>query len=403
MRFILAFVAVSILTLGCAKRDDKAAPNPEPKTPDRRSHAQGADEGPRAGDASKDAGIVRIAPSMLRDLRVTTAVVEKRPGTESAPVVGELRVAEDAYAEVGSPVAARAVRVPVTAGQQVKRGQLLVELQSLDLGKARGEYRDAEGRVELARKALERKRGLAQERIAPVREVQEAEAALCSAEASLGSARAALQAMGSSPGQEAEGAALRLEAPLSGTVIERNVAQGQVAEAAQTLFRIGDLSRLWLIAHASERDAVRVEARSTARVAIPARPGQTISARVLLVGSQVEVSSRTIPVRLEVPNAERVLRPGMSATVWLPVGEGAPVIAVPAAALQRLDDKWCVFVPKEEGSFEARAVGRGRDLGGEVEIVSGLEAGETIVVDGAFLLKAEAEKARGEGGHHDHH
>jgi cobalt-zinc-cadmium efflux system membrane fusion protein len=92
----------------------------------------------------------------------------------------------------------------------------------------------------------------------------------------------------------------------------------------------------------------------------------------------------------------------MSATVWLPVGEGAPVIAVPAAALQRLDDKWCVFVPKAEGTFEVRAVGRGRDLGGEVEILSGLEAGATIVVDGAFLLKAEAEKARGGGGHHDH-
>jgi cobalt-zinc-cadmium efflux system membrane fusion protein len=92
----------------------------------------------------------------------------------------------------------------------------------------------------------------------------------------------------------------------------------------------------------------------------------------------------------------------MSATVWLPVGEGAPVIAVPAAALQRLDDKWCVFVPKGEGAFEVRIVGRGRDLGGEVEILSGLETAETVVVDGAFLLKAEAEKARGEGAHHDH-
>ena len=92
----------------------------------------------------------------------------------------------------------------------------------------------------------------------------------------------------------------------------------------------------------------------------------------------------------------------MSATVWLPVGEGAPVLAVPAAALQRLGDKWCVFVPQAAGVFEARTVGRGRDLGGEAEILSGLKAGETIVAEGAFLLKAEAEKARGEGAGHDH-
>jgi cobalt-zinc-cadmium efflux system membrane fusion protein len=123
---------------------------------------------------------------------------------------------------------------------------------------------------------------------------------------------------------------------------------------------------------------------------------------VLLVGSQVEMSSRTIPVRLEVPNAGGELRPGMSATVWLPVGEGTPVLAVPAAALQRLGDRWCVFVPRGESAFEARSVGRGRDLGGETEILSGLSAGDTIVVEGAFLLKAEAEKARGEGGSHEH-
>jgi cobalt-zinc-cadmium efflux system membrane fusion protein len=397
MRFLVTLLAVS-LALGCAKREEKTAA----KAPDTDSDAHGADEAAHEKDDSKDAGIVRIEPTMLRDLQVTTAAVEKRLGTESAPVVAELRVAEHAYAELSSPVAARAMRVLATAGQEVKRGQLLAELESLDLGKARGEYRNAVARVELASQALERKRGLAQERIAPMREVQEAEAELRSAEASAGSARAALQAMGSSPGQESEGAALRLHAPLSGTVLDRSLAQGQVAEAAHTLFRIGDLSKLWLVAHAPERDAVRVAPGSTARVAIPALPGQAINARVLLVGSQVEVSSRTIPVRLEVANPGRMLRPGMSATVWLPVGEGAPVIAVPAAALQRLDDMWCVFVPKGEGTFEARTVGRGRDLGGEVEILSGLEAGETIVVDGAFLLKAEAEKARGGGGHHDH-
>jgi cobalt-zinc-cadmium efflux system membrane fusion protein len=93
----------------------------------------------------------------------------------------------------------------------------------------------------------------------------------------------------------------------------------------------------------------------------------------------------------------------MSATVWLPVGEGAPVLALPAAALQRLGESWCVFVPQAEGVFEVRNVGRGRDLGGEVEVLTGLAAGDSVVVEGAFLLKAEAEKARGEGADHDHH
>ena len=96
--------------------------------------------------------------------------------------------------------------------------------------------------------------------------------------------------------------------------------------------------------------------------------------------------------------------PGMSGTAWLPVGDpDARVTAVPLAALQRLENQWIAFVPSDEpGAFEKRVVGRGRDLGGEVEILSGLAPGEQVVVEGAFLLKAEAEKARGAGDHHDH-
>ena len=78
------------------------------------------------------------------------------------------------------------------------------------------------------------------------------------------------------------------------------------------------------------------------------------------------------------------------------------VVAVPAASLQRLHDGWAVFLPRGAGVFEVRPIGRGRDLGGEVEIVEGLQPGEMVVVEGAFLLKAEAEKARGEGEHHEH-
>ena len=91
----------------------------------------------------------------------------------------------------------------------------------------------------------------------------------------------------------------------------------------------------------------------------------------------------------------------MSATATLPVGDtGAPILTVPVAAVQRVRNEWCVFLPKDASHFEIRRIGRGRDLGGEVEVLSGLRAGETIVVDGAFLLKAQAEK--GEADHDAH-
>jgi cobalt-zinc-cadmium efflux system membrane fusion protein len=172
-------------------------------------------------------------------------------------------------------------------------------------------------------------------------------------------------------------------------------------DPATPAFRIGNLSTLWLTVHAFERDAVRIRQGVSARLSFPALPGQDFEGKVTMVGRHVERESRTVPVRIDVKNTGNVLKPGMSATATLPVGAtGAAILTVPVAAVQRVRNEWCVFLPKDANHFEIRRIGRGRDLGGEVEVLSGLRAGDAIVVDGAFLLKAQAEK--GAGGHDEH-
>jgi cobalt-zinc-cadmium efflux system membrane fusion protein len=172
-------------------------------------------------------------------------------------------------------------------------------------------------------------------------------------------------------------------------------------DPATPAFRIGNLSTLWLTVHAFERDAIRIQEGVTARVAFPALPGRDFEGLVAMVGGHVERESRTVPVRIDVSNSGNLLRPGMSATAALPVGAtDAAILTVPVAAVQRVRNEWCVFLPKDESHFEIRRIGRGRDLAGEVEILSGLQGGEMVVVDGAFLLKAQAEK--GEADHDAH-
>jgi cobalt-zinc-cadmium efflux system membrane fusion protein len=349
--------------------------------------------------ASHDGAIVRIAPEMIRDLRVTTTKAEARAAGERVSVLAELRVNQDAYAEVASPSPARVSRVLARAGDEVKANQPLVELTSGDMSKARAEVQAADARLQIARQTLERKERLLAERLIPEREVIEARAAVTDAEAARSVAVGATAQFAGAEG----GRGMVLRAPLAGTVIDRDVVVGQLADPSKTLFRIGDLSKLWLIAHVFERDAVRVQLSATGTATFAALPGKTVDGKIVWIGREVETASRTVPVRLEVPNADGLLRPGMSASVSIPVGEvGAQVVAVPVAAVQRVADKWSVFVPRGPGEFEAKPIGRGRDLGGEVEILGGLAPGDEVVVDGAFLLKAEFDKSRGEGGH-DHH
>jgi cobalt-zinc-cadmium efflux system membrane fusion protein len=339
---------------------------------------------------------------MLRDLRVTTQPAESRPAGDAVTVLGELRVNEDMYAEVGTSFAARVSRVFAAPGDVVTEGQALVELDSPEVGRARSALLASRARLDLARQTVERRRGLAADQIIPQREMQAAEAELAQAQAENRAAQESLSALGASRGS---GSRFVLASPIAGTVIDRAALRGRMVDAERPLFIIGDLSRLWLVVHAFERDALRMRTGATARVTFAALPAQSASGTVTRIGSRVDPTSRTVDVRIELDNPSGVLRPGMSATALVPLGDAAEtVVTVPVEAIQRQPQGWCVFIPREdEAVFEIRSVGRGRDLGGEVEVLSGLRAGEHVVVDGAFLLKAEADKARGSGQDEHHH
>ena len=394
MKYVLtAFLSLCVFLSACAKTEKK-----------------GADEKPSAPVAKEanrsDTSVIKIEESMLRDLRITTTGVELRSGGETATILGELHPNENAYAEVGAPISSRIVKVNASPGQSVSAGQVLAVLQNSEVGKARSDAITAQSRVDLANRTLERKRRLGTERIVAQREIQEAEANMEAATAELRAAKTTLRSLGLS-GEDAEhltdAPTFPLRSSVAGIVIDRDALQGQLAEPNKPLFRVGNLRRLWLTVHAFERDAVRVKTGSEARIAFPALPGRSFTGIVTLVGKQVEADSRTIPVRIEIDNRDGTLRPGMSATASLTVGQGTgKILAVPAASLQRLNERWIVFIPRNASQFEMREVGRGRDLGGEVEILSGLKTGETVVVDGAFLLKAQAERSLGEGEEHEH-
>jgi cobalt-zinc-cadmium efflux system membrane fusion protein len=384
---------VCVALAGCGRRsDDDAKPAPT---------ASPAAETPH----KEDPNTVEVDEGMRRDLRITTRPVESREGGDLVMLLGELAVDQRAYAEVGTPAAARVMRLLVNAGDTVRAGQTLAELTSPELGRERAEYLSANARLKLAEAALERKRGLAAEKIVPLREVEEAESAAGEARAALRASRAAIAAYGVEPptddGDAATSSVFVLRSPVGGAVIERTAVMGQMLDPSTHAFRIGNLSTLWLTVHAFERDAVRIRQGVSARLSFPALPGQDFNGTVTMVGRHVERESRTVPVRIDVNNRANLLRPGMSATATLPVGDtGAAILTVPVASVQRVRNEWCVFLPKDANHFEIRRIGRGRDLAGEVEVLSGLRAGETIVVDGAFLLKAQAEK--GEADHDGH-
>ena len=351
------------------------------------------------------AGVVRIDAGMLRDLRMTTARVEQRAANAEVDMLGEVEVDRDAYAEVAPPIDAHVVRLVAGQNSVVREGDALAELRSPELGRARAELLTAETRAQLATRNVERKRALAAERIVAARELQQAESELQEAQAALRSVTSALRALGVEPagdGTSDDPSRFVVRSPIAGTVLERKAVVGQLAQASEAMFRVANLRRVWLTVHAFERDALQLTPKTPVRITLAAMPGREFRGNVALVGREVDASSRTLDVRVELPNPDGALRPGMSATAHVPLQTGSrPVLTVPTASVQRVGEEWVVFTPAGEGAFQMRPIGRGRDLGDEIEVVRGVSAGDTIVVEGAFLIKAEAEKAVG-GDDHEH-
>ncbi|MEQ1910964.1 MAG: efflux RND transporter periplasmic adaptor subunit, partial [Vicinamibacterales bacterium] len=225
----------TVLAAGCSQ-----APEQKAATSESAAHEEVAPE--RA-----DQSVVKVSGEMLRDLRVTTSVVEEHRGAEPASMLGELSVNQNAYAEVGASLQGRVVALHATLGQRVAVGAPLATLESGELARARSDAATAQARVELSQRALERKRRLNAERIAPMREVQEAENEAAAAEQQRRSARATLQALGASEAtSDGNLATLSVTAPIAGTVIDRTVLLGQVTDPSTPLFKIANLSTLWL-------------------------------------------------------------------------------------------------------------------------------------------------------------
>lgn len=179
-------------------------------------------------------------------------------------------------------------------------------------------------------------------------------------------------------------------APASGIVVEKNVVEGDRVMPGMVLYRIADLSRVWIEAEVFEKDLGLVAEGQAARVDFEAYPGQHFEGRVTYVHPTVSVQSRTARVRLELPNPTGALKPGMYAEIELSAPPRPPTLVVPRGAVIATGERTLVFVRAQDGALLPRKVVLGRTEGRFTEILEGLEEGESVVSSAAFLIDAES-------------
>lgn len=388
---LLAVMTLSLAAAGCtAGSVAEARPDPAPGS---------STTAPRATDVTLTADELRSGGIAVEAPRVDT-----RAGGVSASAV--LHLDETRTARLGSVVDGVVVESPIQTGTRVSKGARLATIHSHLVHEARAEYRralaerrrastelafikDAEARTSrlLAAKAASRQEA---ERARTDRAA--AEEALVIADSEVQRALEGMEHLGIEPDAgdaSASRDALPIVATVGGVVLERLVTPGTAVTAGTPLFVISDLSRLWAVAEIDERRLPAISVGDTAELTVAAYPGRMFEGRVIAVGDTVNPETRRVTARILMLNADGALKPQMFATARFTNDEGEPVLLVPAAAVQKVDQEPVVFVERDAGRFVQRPVTLGTERDGYVEIRQGLTADDRVAVSGTFLLKSK--------------
>lgn len=452
IRLTIAMVLV-LTTFAC----DRSASGPAAGRASEPTEERGSSHDDEHGDEhdENDAGLVVLTAAQVEAAAITFQAVGPGRIETLLELTATAAVNRDAQAHVNPRIGGLVNAIHVQLGEFVTAGTPLCELDSVELGKAAGEFLSAQatvqatedtlkremellaGSVDLARAVFERERNLAEKELTTLSAQYEAERTLLDAELGrdsrmlelesrlgreridLSSAERTLELLGRSHdeldamaanGDQAHAplGAYILRAPRDGVIMSRDVTESEFVDTGTTLFVIQDLGRMWVEAWVHEGDLASVRVGAPATLALDAFPGVPFQGTVGFIDYRIEPRTRAAAVRIEVDNTplaswpERFpIRPGMFGRVQIVTGLHDVALSLPEQALVHEPEGEFVFVELEPGRYEQRAVQLGKRTRDRVEIVAGLQAGERVAINGTFVLKSAARAGEvGEGHAH---
>lgn len=371
-----AIVLISLVGIGVARTEGEHRPD-------------AAAEKPNA-----EANAVTVTEAQAKSLKVETVALKEFVDEREA--VGYIDFNQERTVQVFSPWPGRIAQVRVKAGDNVQRGETLYTIDSPDLVQAESNLISTAGILDLANKALERARKLAEIEGAAQKDLEQAVSDQQTAEGNYKAARNAVRIFGKSEAdidrivasRKTDGQ-LAIASPLAGRVTARNAAPGLLVQpgSAPAPVTVADISSMWMIANVPEYLLPRLQLGTPVSVAVAAYPGRKFEGRVANIGAAVDANTHTLAVRSEIRDPRHELLPQMLATFVMRTGEPMRSPALPQSGVVREGDgTMTVFVTRDGLRFERRVVKTGVAQNGLQQILEGVSSGEKAATDGALFL-----------------
>jgi cobalt-zinc-cadmium efflux system membrane fusion protein len=343
-------------------------------------------------------GVVIPADSPMMKQITRQAVGVADVPTDEVMAPGKIEANPNRVSKVTLPVAGRITSVLVKTGDAVRKDQPLLRIASPDADAAMSTFLSAEAAVRQAGAAFgkaqadfDRTSDLFEHNAVAKKDVQAADSALAQARGAVQQTIAArdqaarrLAVLGLKPGDLTQEVVLR--SPLAGKVLDLSVVPGEFRnDTSASLMTIADLSTVWVTSQVPESYIRFIQTGERVEINLVAYPGETFDGRVARLADVVDPQTRTVKVQTEMANPHGRFRPEMYGSIHH-IESTVRMAVIPAAAVVRTGDRTVVFVERAPGHFEERVVTVGKPTGTSVRVMSGVKAGDSIVVDGAMLL-----------------
>lgn len=358
-------------------------------------------------------GLLRYTPTAAEWASLTIQPVVERAFRAEHVTEGKIAVDEDRATPVFSPYAGRVTKLLARPGDRVTQGQSLFVIEAADNVQAQNDFisaatgmNKAKSQLELAQIQDKRAHDLFEGKAAPLKDYQQSQAALISAQNDMRSSETAFQvarnrlrilgltddAIAAFQEKGRINPETTIFAPIAGTVVQRKVGPGQYvnAGASDPVFVIGDLSTVWLTAFVRETDAPAVDVGQEIAFSVLAFPGRVLNARINYVPAAIEPTTRRLMVRATIENTDGSLKPEMFANVTIYSAGDRPAIGVPKQALIYEGDQVRVWVARDDKTIELRQIKVGLANGDLVEVKGNLSPGENIITKGSLFIDRAA-------------
>jgi len=346
----------------------------------------------------EEGGVIKLSPAQIKQAGIITEILQTRVELQAINAPGTVVLNGYALADITTLVDGVVYKRYVRLGDQVKKGQKLLVLNSTALAQAEASYLRAQAEHHRSKQEIKRLKGLAEQKIVSQARLQQAESTYQIMQANLAAAKATLFSYGlnkrdiSGLIKEKEYGLLTLRSPHEGTVIADNFRIGQHFSAGSPLMQVADETHVWVEVKIPESTLSDIKIGQQASVT-PKGMKAHYQGVVINIHHQLDPVTRTAGVRLSIQNNGDSLHPGMFVNAEIATSTGAKSLLITDQAIQRQGSELIVFVEEEPGHFERREVEINKSNMGLVNILKGVKEGETVVVKGSFVLASELAKA----------